>query len=119
MMSEFVLFIIFCQILPGQTILLVRTLRDDDTSEENVQCERKVNLTSIEFFCSNKFTSNEIEIDDLNSTILESITFLRVTAEMGRKGPLKTIPSNICCLRKLQVDDRDRFHSMFCLIFSF
>lgn len=78
-------------------------MNDHDRSKPDVQCQRKYNRTSIEFICSNKISMNQLDIDDLNSTVLESITSLRVTPEHGMKGPLRTIPSNICRLTKLQV----------------
>ena len=105
MTSRLVLLIICCEILYGETVQTRSKVNDhdDDKSNEDVQCQRKYNRTSMEFICPNKISSDQLEMNDLNSTILESITFLRVIPEHGMKGPLTTIPSNICRLTKLQV----------------
>lgn len=133
MMSQLVLLIIFGQILQGKTSRIKRKfnslvgqgritddqdrfVRDVASSQEIVECERKFNRTAMEFFCPNKFTSDKIEIDDLDSTVLESIIFLRVAAESAKRGPLKTIPTNICRLRKLQVNNRNQCHLMFVFV---
>jgi hypothetical protein len=77
--------------------------------DKKLQCSRRYTSILMEFLCPNEILLDHIEIDDLNSTILESIESLTIKGNHGTSGPLITIPSNICRFIKLKVCNKNIF----------
>jgi hypothetical protein len=63
----------------------------------------------LEYYCPGTPPLDNLEIDDLNSTVLESISHLYVFGMDGSRGPLTNIPSNICRFTNLTVFKNNSF----------
>ncbi len=87
-------------------------MNDVISVDKEIVCDRTYNLTWMEFICSddNSFNDADIDIDDLNSTILESIQSLSIKGEDGNRGPMSTIPLKICRFSKLKVCKKNNFY---------
>lgn len=95
------------QIYQGLTIY--KSENDVVITDKKFSCIRKHNLTWMEFICPNEFLFNKISIDELSPTVLESIESLTIKGTYYSRGPLKTIPSDICRFIKLKVCNRNIF----------
>jgi hypothetical protein len=94
----------------NQGLEMYNNTNDVTQPDEYFQCSRKYNFTWIEFLCPNELLLDDIEIDDLDPVILESIELLIIKGKDDTKGPLTTIPSNICCFTKLKVYNKNIFY---------
>jgi len=55
------------------------------------------------YSCPVDLVINDLDIDDMNSTILKSIETLWVSSVLNTKGPLTTFPSSVCRFTNLKV----------------
>jgi hypothetical protein len=62
-----------------------------------------ISNTNLVLTCPSNGNLSLLPINDYASTILDRITSLRVEGYNDARGPLQTIPANICFLTKLQV----------------
>jgi hypothetical protein len=70
---------------------------------KRLQCNRNYGETLMEFICPHGSSLVHLDIDDMNSTTLESIRYLSINSGDDSRGPLTTIPSNICRFTNLTV----------------
>ena len=99
----------FNLILSGQTSAIASssytTTDASTTTMHNMPiCDRYIIMDHILFECPTTIPIADFEVDDLNSTILQSIHHLSVFGMNRTRGPLRTIPSNICRFTNLTVD---------------
>ncbi len=81
----------------------VNTVRSISYSEHTPKCSINTNGNWMNYACPVDLVINDLDIDDMNSTILKSIETLRVSSVLNTKGPLTTFPSNVCRFTNLKV----------------
>lgn len=62
-----------------------------------------ISNTNLLLTCPTNISLSLLPINNYGLTILERITSLKIEGYNGARGPLKTIPANICFLTNLQV----------------
>jgi hypothetical protein len=67
------------------------------------KCNISTNGKWMNYICPVNSSIDDLDIDDVNSTILESIETLWVRSFTNAKGPLTRLPSNVCRFTILKV----------------
>jgi len=94
--------------LLGQKIITknnnaVNTVGSISHSEHTPECSINSRENWMNYACPIGLVINDLDIDDMNSTILKSIEALSVTSVLNTKGPLTKFPSSVCQFTNLKV----------------
>lgn len=74
-----------------------------------MSCERRIDGGALEFICPETPIMENIDLDNITDSILSSIVSLQVKGTHDR-GPLSSIPANICSLQQLKVNiDKEKY----------
>jgi len=124
MIYRFIFLILFCQTLVGTYFLkkksrfnsffigqqliiynanAINPIVSISLLKDIPECNISTNGKWMNYICPVNSSIDDLDIDDVNSTILESIETLWVRSFTNTKGPLIRLPSNVCRFTKLKV----------------